>query len=308
MKRIEIEVGAKINIGLAVGEKEANGFHSLRSIFYGVDLLDTFDLCVTNGEEIKIEGFFECPHEDSTIFRAARLFLKRYGIRTGLRICVRKQIPSQAGLGGASADAAAILAGLNHLFAVTSDYTSLMPLGAEIGSDVPFFLSPSPAFVSGRGERVEPIRPREAFSALIIKPPFGVSTREAFAGLDSYRARSNNLSANLSRVEPRAAAPRDLTDAQSAEKALSRPIGQWDFHNDFSDYLLGNFPIYKDIGKALLDSGAAFISVSGSGSCIYGIFSASEGALDALRGFSAKTISGMALYAIKPLERTLCLG
>ncbi|TXT47190.1 MAG: 4-diphosphocytidyl-2-C-methyl-D-erythritol kinase [Spirochaetes bacterium] len=303
MDRIEIEVGAKINIGLSVGEREANGYHSLRSIFYAVDLLDRIELQIAGGNSIEIEGFTECPAKDSTIFKAARLFLEKHRISTGLRIRVRKQIPSQAGLGGGSADAAAILAGLNHLFGIAPETTSLICLGAEIGSDVPFFLSDSPAFITGRGERVEPIHAREPFSALIVKPPFGVSTREAFAGLVLHRA----IKAKFAGYSPTSASW-GLADARSAEEALSLPIGQWAFYNDFSDYLFETFPIYKNLEKALKDSGAAYVSISGSGSCIYGIFVGPDQALDALRDFSAKTISGMALYAIKPLERTLCLG
>jgi 4-diphosphocytidyl-2-C-methyl-D-erythritol kinase len=189
------------------------------------------------------------------------------------------------------------------MFEVAPDNASLMSLGAEIGSDVPFFLSSSPAFVSGRGERVEPIRPHAVFSVLIVKPPFGVSTREAFDGLDSHRARRGGVAASFP-----SATPRSLADAHSAEEALALPIGGWDFRNDFSDYLFEIFPIYKDVEYALLESGAAFSSISGSGSSMYGIYATTEGAMEALHGISAKTISGMALYAIKPLERTLCLG
>lgn len=293
--------GGKVNIGLAISGRNRNGYHGIRSIFASIDLRDRLRMRIRTNRVLEIEGLAECAPEDSSIYKAAKIFLDAAGIDAGLSIAVEKHIPSQAGLGGASADAAAVFAGLAQLYPLESKHLALPTLGAKVGSDVPFFLCASQAFVTGRGGIVEPILPRKPFSALILKPPFGVSTKEAFAGLDAYRT----VQGLNPEVNP---APWGLANRRDAEIAFAAPPGEWRFENDFAPFLYSRHPMYFQLERDLKAAGASFVSISGSGSCIYGIFEGEDEAQAACSRLSKKTIPGMALYAIKPLENTLSLG
>lgn len=301
MREIRVSAGGKINVGLSIGGRESNGYHGIRSIFASIDVCDSLNIRIRSNRVLEINGLTECAPEDSSIYKAAKTFLDAAGVDAGLSITVEKHIPSQAGLGGASADAAAVFAGLAQLYPLESKHLALPTLGAKVGSDVPFFLCASQAFVTGRGEIVEPILPRKPFSALILKPPFGVSTKEAFAGLDAYRT----VQGLNSEGNPE---PWGLANRRDAEISFASSPREWRFVNDFAPFLYSRYPMYFQLERDLKAAGASFVSVSGSGSCIYGIFEGEDEAREVRGRFSKKTIPGMALYAIKPLENTLSLG
>jgi 4-diphosphocytidyl-2-C-methyl-D-erythritol kinase len=173
---------AKINLSLKVVGKRSDGFHDLESVMLPVSVFDSLEI------EHKPDGDLEFSCSDPTVpsdesnlvVRAARLFCSSFGFLPRLRIHLTKEIPHGAGLGGGSSDAATTLLALNALFATELKRDALASLGAELGSDIPFFIYQSGAQIRGRGEIVEPQKGLPELALLLIKPPFGVPTPWAF--------------------------------------------------------------------------------------------------------------------------------
>ncbi|NCD04622.1 MAG: 4-(cytidine 5'-diphospho)-2-C-methyl-D-erythritol kinase [Spirochaetia bacterium] len=180
---------AKINLHLAVGEKRADNFHNLQSIFAKIDLFDTIEIDAKISDELRITilGLENCDIKgEDTITKATRLWCERANIKIDVIYYVDKKIPSQAGLGGGSSNAASTLKALNNIF---SEYALarniLEEIALEVGSDVPFFLCDSTfAYVEGRGEIITPLIANFEYIIYLIKPHIGISTRGAFEQLD----------------------------------------------------------------------------------------------------------------------------
>jgi len=173
---------AKINLSLRILGRRDDGFHELRSLMLPVSIFD--ELQIDHKEEGDLE--FVCnapgiPLDDSNlVVSAVRLFCGTFGFLPKLRVELRKHIPHGAGLGGGSSDAATTLLALNALFETELTRETLAELGAELGSDVPFFVYQSAAWIGGRGEQVEPVRGLENVPLLLVKPPFEVPTPWAY--------------------------------------------------------------------------------------------------------------------------------
>lgn len=172
-QRIEEKAYAKINLNLRVIGKE-NGYHNLETIMTPIDLYDT--LFFEKSDVLEIEGINII---DSSIHQAARLFINKY--HTGnCKITVIKRIPTEAGLGGGSADASATLRGLNRLFNLKLPLKELEVLANELGSDNTYCLYNQLALCRGRGEKVELIEKAFTYNVLLIKPSFGLATKKVF--------------------------------------------------------------------------------------------------------------------------------
>jgi 4-diphosphocytidyl-2C-methyl-D-erythritol kinase len=186
---LDIDAPAKVNLTLHVGERRADGYHRLISLFQMISLYDRIRIrSLKTDDSYRLEGDCGVPAEENIITRAVELFRRRTGLRRGVRIQVEKNIPLGGGLGGGSSDAAAVLVGLNQLFAGGLDDGGLCSLAAELGSDIPFFLGKAAALVSGRGEIVEPLTPRRDYALVLVYPGFPVDTREAYLWLDARRS------------------------------------------------------------------------------------------------------------------------
>jgi len=178
---------AKINLTLNMEGVRADGYHLLSSVFQSVSLADTV-VVESGGEEGRITLSVSDPavpsDERNTAYKAAALFMEMIGKCEGVHIEIEKAIPQQAGLGGGSADAAAVLVGLNALFGCPLDVQELCALGERVGADVPFCIVGGTAFVEGIGEIITPMPSMPPCKVLISKPPVGVSTKEAYAAVD----------------------------------------------------------------------------------------------------------------------------
>ncbi len=173
---------AKINLSLRIQGRREDGFHELRSLMVPVSVFDEINLEAKESGDLE---FFcnapDVPVDDSNlVVRAARLFCASCGILPQLRIVLTKEIPHGAGLGGGSSDAATTLLALDALYQTGLSREALAELGAELGSDVPFFVYQSAAWISGRGEHVAPFNGLASVPILLVKPPFGISTPWAF--------------------------------------------------------------------------------------------------------------------------------
>ena len=271
-------INAKINIGLHIVRKRDDGYHDLQTIFHPIGLHNgtprcPYPLCdileVTHcGSTEDIYSFsgntIDCPLESNLVYRAVQLFRASEGGRKlpPLRISLEKHIPDGAGLGGGSADASFTLRTLNSRSRHPLTSSQLEALAAQLGADCPVFISNRPAYAEGVGEMLMPTDiDLSGYWAVIVKPPFGIPTREAFAGITPHG----------NRIDLR--------------KAVMQPIKQWKdlIANDFEASLFPHHPELPLIKDTLYDCGAMYASMSGSGSAMYGIFSGREEAEQAAK-------------------------
>ena len=182
---------AKINLTLDVGARRPDGYHDIRSVMQTIALHDTLTVTHTETPGIRLEVTGEeavgIPADAfNLVHRAATVLAGSHG----LHICLNKRIPSQAGMGGGSSDAAAALRAVNDLLGRGLSPTRLAEIGSTLGADVPFFLSGGTALVEGLGEIVTPLPPlAPLWPLVIVKPPVGVSTAAAYAALDAAQGR-----------------------------------------------------------------------------------------------------------------------
>ena len=173
---------AKVNLSLRVLGRRPDGFHELDSLMVRVSVFDALEIERTSSGGLE----FSCdapdvPADDSNlVVRAARLFCTTTGAAPDLRIHLQKEIPHGGGLGGGSSDAASTLVALNTIFSLGLSKDALAGMGAQIGSDVPFFIYETDARIGGRGEVVTPVSPVGKLPLLLVKPPFGVPTPWAY--------------------------------------------------------------------------------------------------------------------------------
>ena len=249
----------KINLGLRIGNRRADGYHNLISVFYPVPWCDALEMVMADEFEFMSEGIYiEGPREDNICVKAYRLMKKTYALPP-VKMMLLKNIPAGAGLGGGSADGAFTLKMLNDFFALQIADVELMQLALQIGSDCPFFIQNKPLLVSGIGERLEPIEISLAgYYLMIVYPSVNINTAWAF---HEYATTAKAVS----------------DDDQSAAfiSQILQPPEQWRqfLVNDFEAVIAGKYPQIDQIKKLLYKAGALYASMSGSGSAVYGIFS-----------------------------------
>lgn len=280
-----------------------DGYHPVSGIFQSVSLGDTIRIETTRAEgELVIVGIEACRPEDTTVAKAVMAWRKKTGIIAGLRVEVTKHIPAMGGMGGGSADAAATLAALEDLFGCASSLPELAALASKIGADVPFFLHGGAAFVSGIGDIIQPIKARTDFGILAVEPGFGISTAEAYAALDRSRLETGfKPSASKSCAE--------------WESAYLEDISSWRFSNSFEPMLGGLHPEYASLRERLIETGARFVAITGSGSTMYGVYDGPGRARAAARDFTANMggpgaggmPASLRLHALEPLETSIVL-
>lgn len=269
--QIDIKAYAKVNLLLDVIAKREDGYHELEGIMQSVSICD--ELRISRAEEIEVISTIPLPG-NNTCRRAAEAFLGRSGL--GARIEVEKRIPSEAGLGGASADAAAVLRGLNALYRGTElerGEDELFSLGLSVGADVPFCLMGGCAIARGVGERLSPICGLR-MPLLIVRGPRGVSTGKLFSSLGVGREPMSRLRENALSDALRAIEARDMSSlAAHIENALQGPA-------------MGVAPEIGEYCARMLACGASGACMTGSGAAVFGIFESAEAAENALPSFS----------------------
>ena len=175
---------AKLNISLRVFGKRPDGFHNIRSVMVPVSLYDEVTVEGTPaGISVEVTDPAVPGDARNSCHRAAVLFRDFAGAPEGIRVRVRKTIPTESGLGGGSSDAAATLKGLVALTGKSLPRETLLAIAADVGADVPFFTLGRPALVEGFGDVVTPVEWKVPFHAVIVRPPFGLPTREGYERL-----------------------------------------------------------------------------------------------------------------------------
>ncbi len=272
-----VRARAKVNLRLRVLGREVSGYHALETIFLALDLADEIDIELASSDiHIEVSGDSAVPADRSNLCcRAVARFGEAIGRDPSVRIRLRKRIPSGAGLGGGSSDAAAVLVALNEAEGAPLDAAELAALGGTIGSDIPFFVSGA-AMALGweRGRRMLPLPPPPRRPVLLVVPPFQIPTAEAYAWLSADRA-------SAPAVEHGFALPAAERLARWSE--LERLAA-----NDFESVVFPRWPALERARDALRTAGAGIALLCGSGSCVFGVFT-DELARDAADG----TIGGL---------------
>lgn len=234
------------------------------------------EISLAHSDSLAVETNMKIPTRENIVYKAASLLRDRVSYRKGVYITLRKKIPAGSGLGGGSSDAACVLSGLNRLWGLRLSRSELIQIGAEVGSDIPFFLGGPVAFVGGKGERLRRVRLTSSAVLLIVKPRISVSTAWAYSSFD--RQGKDKLTKNTVDI-----------------KLFCRALGKMDvaalgemFYNDLENVVTSKYPVIGKIKRGLLDNGALIAAMSGSGSAVFGVFRDTVGAEEAAKAMESK--------------------
>ncbi|MHC5063029.1 MAG: 4-(cytidine 5'-diphospho)-2-C-methyl-D-erythritol kinase [Planctomycetota bacterium] len=274
---------AKLNLGLRVLGKRADGYHDLESVFHSIELKDLLyaESC-DDGLQLDLHGETElgmqvAADEDNLVLRAGRIFCEAHQAAGGMRFVLQKHIPAGAGLGGGSSDAAAALLLANELHGRPLDLEKLSELALHIGSDVPFFLSAGTQLAKGRGEILSPLEIGQKLYFLLVFPPVACSTAAV------YKNHKPNLNADLP-----SSSIRSGEGGFPLGSALAGELG-----NDLEASAMELYPQLASIRQSVATMGFPRVSMSGSGSTLFLIFSAPNKARAAMRTLQPLTEEGV---------------
>ena len=254
---------AKINLGLHITEERTDKYHNLETVLYPVMIKDALEIRELKAQEIDQRPFDEksfrlqtygikidSPIQNNLVVKAFLLFKQKYNLPS-TEIHLYKHIPSGAGLGGGSSDAAFMLKLLNKKFSLKLSDKQLETEASILGADCAFFINNKPTFASGIGNVFSPISlSLKGYGIVIVKPNIFISTKETFA-----------------HIHPQ-------SNRQPLKEIITLPIKEWKnkLVNDFESYIFPQYREIAEIKKALYNKGAVYASLSGSGSSVYGIF------------------------------------
>jgi 4-diphosphocytidyl-2-C-methyl-D-erythritol kinase len=246
-------VPAKINLWLEVVGKRTDGYHELSSLMLPIGIYDQVGIELHARDRISMECDVDGvpPDARNLAWRAAERYFEATGLRAGLHIRLSKSIPVGAGLGGGSADAAAVLLTLNQLFDGRLSGIRMAEIARALGADVPFFLYRRPALATGIGEKLEWVEGLPRYPLVLIKPPLTVSTAWVYRSLKLTRAGSDIKLGGI------------LTNPWRLEGVI---------RNDLEAVTLAEYPFVARIKKWLLEQGAVAALMSGSGPTVFGVF------------------------------------
>jgi 4-diphosphocytidyl-2-C-methyl-D-erythritol kinase len=285
MREVRLRAFAKVNYALDVLGLRADGYHEVSTVMQSISLADEVELRYPSGgfdlslepEEVEIG-----PQERNTTYLAWKALQRLTGKELPVKVTLRKKIPAGAGLGGGSANAAAVLVGLNELFGLGLRLDELRGIGAGIGADVPFCISGGTALGEGVGEILTPLPVPPAHLLVVAKPLRGADT----AGI--YRAYDETRTENTHSVEP----------VVSALRAGSLPTLAAVVGNDLAPVTRDIIPELAELEQSLLASGALGASMSGSGPAVYGIFHDEKAA-----GIGKLTVDAPFIGVYEPVSR-----
>ena len=246
---------AKINLGLNIVSRRPDGYHNIETLFYPIGLSDALEIVFPKGEDngYRLEqsgNAIGVADVDNIVVKALR---KLQSVRSlpfvGMHL--HKVVPTGAGLGGGSADAAFVMKHINMLLSLGLSTPELQHLSASIGADCPFFIDDKPAFATGIGDVLTPVGVSlKGYYLVLVKPQVSVPTKIAY-----------------SKVRPH-------EPEQHIMGIVKRPVGEWRdvLVNDFEESVFAEFPVIGQLKQRMYDEGAVYASMSGSGSSVFGLF------------------------------------
>jgi 4-diphosphocytidyl-2-C-methyl-D-erythritol kinase len=321
---------AKINLGLKIGPLRDDGFHELRTIYQTIALSDQVRVDV--GKGVGIEIVCKDPQvpsdENNTCWRVADRILRSLKVRGKVRISIDKRLPVQGGLGAASSNAVATMLALEKELKQPLLPAERLRIASEVGSDLPLFLVGGTVLGTGRGEQVYPLEDLPSYHCVIATPEIGVSTPAAFADWDKkWPAKLTGAKLTGSKLTES-----KLTDLSASDRisTFSRTIYEWlngsftptgvpgkgrdraeallldlvrtGIENDFESVVFPKYPAIREVKRQLERSGAKYVSLSGSGSAVFGLFADQESASQAVKKLEANDIPAQATVTL-PRER-----
>lgn len=247
---------AKINLGLDIVEKRPDGYHNLETVFYPIPLCDILEITAIDEKEAPEYTFtmynacFDGSDDDNLVVKAYKALAADHKLPK-VKISLYKHIPTGAGLGGGSADAAFALKMLNSIAGLGLTNVQLRGYASRLGADCAFFIDNTPAYATGIGDILTPAKcDISGYSLVLVKPDVHISTKDAY-----------------SLVTPQ-------KPAQQLEQISQQPVSEWKgaMKNDFEKSIFAKYPEMEDIKERLYAMGAIYASMSGSGSSFFGIF------------------------------------
>ncbi|HOT96803.1 MAG TPA: 4-(cytidine 5'-diphospho)-2-C-methyl-D-erythritol kinase [bacterium] len=273
---------AKINLGLRILGRRADGYHEVETIYQQISVRDVLSIAAQpsgivvgcTDPTLPVDG-------ENLAGRAAALLRQHAGVAQGCNIQIQKNIPVGAGLGGGSSDAATALVALNQIWEIGWPLERLAPLAAELGSDVPFFLRGGCALGRGRGEILEPLQLPQGWWGVLVYPNLVISTHWVYENANFSLTKSLKNSKFYS-----------LT-------GFADRLSEWDLHlaNDLEPVVFNRYPHLKELVEGFRRAGAFYAHMSGSGSAIFGLFLDKSDALSALAG----TTQGYTTFLFHPI-------
>jgi 4-diphosphocytidyl-2-C-methyl-D-erythritol kinase len=271
---------AKINLCLHVLGRRPDGYHDLAMIMQPISLYDRLEITLSPdpGVRVTCSGVELLPGEENIAARAARRLLDRCGGTAGVDICIEKNIPVAAGLGGGSSDAATVLMGLNDMLQLGLDRRELMAEGGRLGADVPFFIFSRTAWATGIGEVLEPFDVPLPLWYVLVNPGIAVSTAWVYGNLELT-------------------APGGMAKMPGFPKSAAEVAGF--LHNDLERVTVRHHPVLAEIKERLLSQGAFGALMSGSGPTVFGAFQGETEAKKAAESFADE--NGWRTLVVQPI-------
>ncbi len=289
MLEIRLKALAKINLGLDVLRRREDGYHEVRMVMQTLKMYDKITMKKTQepGIEIKSNLFYVPENENNLAYRAAKLLMDEFHLEEGVFIDLQKFIPVAAGMAGGSADAAAVLYGMNRMFQLKLSKQQLMKRGVQIGADVPYCIMRGTVLAEGIGERLTPLSPMPACSVVVAKPPISVSTKFVYENLEL-----------------------DKIDRHPQIDIVLEGLREGNLHkvaanmgNVLETVTIPNYPVIAEIRDQMLEMGALNAMMSGSGPTVFGLFEdekSAQKAYEKLReGSLAKQVYLTGIYNTK---------
>jgi len=299
-RAVRVEARAKLNLGLVVGPRRADGFHEIATVFQSVTLADTLEIrrrprgfrlrvIVEHAARAGAPVRERIPvGPDNLVLRAARLVRERYGVSAGASFRLVKRIPVGAGLGGGSADAAAALLGFARLIGIRLASGKRVELASQLGADVPFACVGGTALGLGRGEKLKRLRLAAPFRAIVAMPRWTISTVNAYRALDKSKYSLTVWTTKL----------RSAQHLGRDEVTASRCV---QLGNSFESVLGGRRTQYASLVARLQAAGVRDPHLTGSGSAVFGIIESGENVKSVIGRFDGAE----RLYAIESARSSL---
>jgi len=283
MDRVEERAYGKINLSLDVIGRRENGYHDVSMVMQTVDLYDVISLNKLKGDgEIRLTANVNTLPLDETniVYKAVKLVKEEYGLNTGVSVHIEKHLPIAAGMGGGSSDGAAALRGMNRLFELGLSNEKLEELGVRLGADVPFLIKGGIALAEGIGEKLTKLPDFPDCVLVIAKPDLGVSTKEVYEAFDSLKEVNHPDVGKLVK-----------SLGSAGLKEIVKLLG-----NVLEKVTAKKYEIIEVVKNLLIDNGAVFSMMTGSGPTVFGIFENEEQAKKACN--SLRKQEGLELVAI----------
>lgn len=283
MKTLKLQSPGKINLRLDVLGKRSDGYHDLRMLNSAVTVFDDIEVnIIERGIVVECADDFNVPSgEDNIVYRATKEIMAYSNKNVGVHVKIKKNIPSGAGMGGGSSNAASVLAGLNQLLKINLSKEKLIRIGLRFGADIPFFLYGSPAIATGVGENLVKVKRLPHMPVVIVFPNVNVTTKWVF---ERYQPNGDH--------HPEMEIPREFATKKAVVKMM---------HNDLESVTCRQYPIVNELKDRLIKYGAMAAQMTGSGPSVFGIFTDQEAAQKAGKKLSSKTDAGWRVFVAETI-------